>query len=260
MSSRKQQKAHQKVVESWQKYEKVKEKRARGKMAGITEEVNNIPPPLSTQELIDLVEGTTTDFQPTKQSVKKAKVTPSPPVPPPIPTRSISVTRSASSTAANDVSPTKYRPESESPFYRLDPTNPAVGDIVSTTVSKVNHHFAQVGVVSPNYVLLGRVKHFVNVLKSTRPNHPVDEWEEERVGVEWLPIEVLTEKRDVILGPILPTKLTVVAKHDNPNFMGMNLFLSEHLNKHFYWDKYGGWKIVRNYLLEMEHQVMVQDV
>ena len=71
MSSRKQQKAHQKVVESWQKYEKVKEKRARGKMAGITEEVNNIPPPLSTQELIDLVEGSefgTTNFQPTKQS------------------------------------------------------------------------------------------------------------------------------------------------------------------------------------------------
>ena len=90
----------------------------------------------------------------------------------------------------------------------------------------------------------------MNVLKSTRSNHPVDEWKEERLMVEWLPIEDLHEKRDVVIGPILPSKLTIVAKHNLPNLMGMNDFLTDYLHKNFYWDHTGGWKIIRNYVFE----------
>ena len=199
--------------------------------------------PLSTQEMIDLVNGKGEEVRPSKQSVKKARVTPHPPVPPVIPRSS------SSSSRTPKTSPGQYRYQSESPFYRLDPANPSVGDIVSTTISTVNTSFTN-KVVSPNYLLIGRVKHFVNVLKSTRPNHPVDEWEEERLLVEWLPIEVLQEKRDVVIGPILPSKLTIVAKHNLPNLMGMNDFLTDYLHKNFYWDHTGGWKIIRNYVFE----------
>ena len=200
--------------------------------------------PLSTQEMIDLVNGKAQEFCPSKQSVKKARVTPHPPVPL-IPPHS-----SSSSSRTSKTSPgQQYRYQSESPFYRLDPGNPTVGDIVSTTISTVNTSYSN-KVVSPNYLLIGRVKHFVNVLKSTRPNHPVDEWEEERLMVEWLTIEVLQEKRDVIIGPILPSKLTIVAKHNLPNLMGMNDFLIDYLHKNFYYDHTGGWKIIRNYVFE----------
>ena len=243
---------HKKVVESWEAVDRVREKRARGCMAGLSEEASKLTSnlkPLSTQELIDLVDGNGNEptvppsSQRKKAAVKQAR-SPTPLVTPSVTT---------STTSVNLSPPNKYKAESESPFYRLDPHNPAVGYIVFTTVRSVNPNFLHNGVVNPNYVLIGRVKYFINVLKSTRPTHPVDEWEEERVGVDWLPIEVLTEKRDVVTGPILPSKLTVLAKNDVPNLMGLNLFLSDYLNKQFYWDKKGGWKISRNYVLEMHN-------
>ena len=109
------------------------------------------------------------------------------------------------------------------------------------------------------HVLFGKVKYFINVLKSTRPNHPVDEWEEERLVVDWLPIEVLHEQRDIVIGPILPSKLTVVAKHNLPNLMGLNDFLCAYLNENFYWELNGGWKIIRNFLIDAPHS-LVADV
>ena len=250
---------HKKVVDSWEAVDRAREKRARGCMAGLTEEAMKPSPsnlttnlkPLSTQELIDLVDGNEPTKPPTiplsseshkkKAAVKHARVP----------------TQVTPSTTINDQSPNKYKGESDSPFYRLDPHNPTVGDIVFTTVRSVNPNFSHNGVVNPNYVLIGRVKYFINVLKGPHPTHPVDEWEEERVGIDWLPIEVLTDKRDVVTGPILPSKLTVLAKNDVPNLMGLNQFLADYLNKHFYWDKHGGWKISRNYVLEMQHTTVL---
>ena len=48
----------------------------------------------------------------------------------------------------------------------------------------------------------------------------------------------------------------MLAKNDVPNLMGLNPFLSDYLNKNFYWDTTGGWKISRNYVLEMQHKTV----
>ena len=167
------------------------------------------------------------------------------------PTITTSSNRHSSATSATSSS-SKFRSKSESPLYALDPTNPSVGDIVLTTVTKVYNHFAQKSVISPNYMLIGRVQYFINVLKSTRPSHPVDEWEEERLGIDWLPIEILGQYRDVTISPVLPSKLTVLVKKESPNLLGLNSFMQEFLHKTFYWDRNDGWKVTGNILMELE--------
>ena len=94
MSSRKSaEEKHKELVASWDRLEKEVEKRERGGMAGVSENITPVKQaapvvltqdvdPLSTQEMIDLVNGKAPEFRPSKQSVKKARVTPHPPVPP----------------------------------------------------------------------------------------------------------------------------------------------------------------------------------
>ena len=83
---------HKKVVDSWEAVDRAREKRARGCMAGLTEEAMKPSPsnlttnlkPLSTQELIDLVDGNEPTGPPTiplsseshkkKAAVKHARV------------------------------------------------------------------------------------------------------------------------------------------------------------------------------------------
>ena len=250
----------QATKESWDRYHERVLERERGRMSGVAG-LTTPPPkvrkqsstpsaltddvrPLSTQELIDLVGGKDDTNGPTLKSVKKPRVTP------PVTTSS---NYHSSATSATTSSSTKFRSKSESPLYALDPTNPSVGDIVLTTVSKVDHHFAtKNSVISPNYMLIGRVQYFINVLKSTRPSHPVDEWEEERLGIDWLPIEILGQYRDVTISPVLPSKLTVLVKKESPNLLGLNSFMQEFLHKTFYWDRDDGWKVTGNILMELE--------
>ena len=113
---------HDAVVASWAKLEEVKQKRERGRMAGIGAELSSpktVPHgledvrPLSTQELIDLVDGTENSSKPSKQSVKKARhTTPHPPVLSHTPTTVVSA---ATVTSESTDSPSsKYRTTSES--------------------------------------------------------------------------------------------------------------------------------------------------
>ena len=177
------------------------------------------------------------------------------------PKKKRSVQKEAKTPLSKQVSTTETkRFSSKDPAYNGDKTKPQPGDIIMSTVEKIQHPLLELGIVKKNFVMFGIVRSF-SYHNRDNGNTKGYARDHERLEVCWCNLikdgHRYIDKRTISPPVTINSQLyidhrmypkavrkddvTLLAKGNDPDLSGLNPFIATEVERVYYFASPGGW-------------------